>query len=148
MSRVRRALIVFAISLVVTLAAVAVRTLNATGLFTDVTPGFSGRCTVLRGVAGAGDFEIDRPDNLLFVSATNRRALARGKPDKGDGLYVLSLGNVGQGFRKLSGTPANFHPRGLSLFRMPDGSLTLMAVNLPVGADPAIEIFDVTIAQG
>ena len=131
-----------------TFVAVAVRTLNATGLFTDITPGFSGRCTALLGVPGADAFEIDRPDNLLLVSATNRRALAAGKPDKRDGLYVLSLANAGLGFRKLSGTPGDFHPRGLSLYRMPDGSRTLMVINRPAGADPVVVIFDAAVAKG
>jgi arylesterase/paraoxonase len=148
MNRLRRALIVLAISLTVTVVALVVRSLSAAGVFTDVTPGFSGRCVALRGVTGAGAFETDRADNLLFVSATDRRALAKGKPNRADGIYVLSLANAGQGFRKAAGTPANFHPRGISLFRAADGTLTLMAVNLPVGGAPGVDIYDVAIAKG
>ena len=44
---------------------------------------------------------------------------------------------------KLSGTPADFHPHGISILRARDGTLTLMAVNHRATAPAAVEIFDV-----
>jgi hypothetical protein len=46
----------------------------------------------------------------------------------------------------LPGSSKDFHPFGISLFRAPDGSLTLMAVNRPANGNPAVDIFDVSDA--
>jgi hypothetical protein len=59
---------------------------------------------------------------VTFVSV----ASARG-PDSRDGIYVLS-GNGG--LTRLAGAPKDFHPRGIGLYRSPDGSgIFLLAVN-------------------
>jgi arylesterase / paraoxonase len=133
-----------AVALVVAIFGLVLRTLNSAGAFVDVTPGFSGTCKAIAGVAGPEDIQIDRAANIAFVSSTDWRALAT-HPSTQDGIYVLSLIHPESGFTRLAGTPANFHPRGLSLYRSArTGALTLMAVNHPHGAPSTIEIFDVT----
>ena len=143
MNRLRRALYLLAVSLVVTLIALVFRVLTAAGVFTDVRPQFAGTCRQVGGVSGVEGIRIDREDGLVFVSS----ARASG-PDKRDGLYSLPLSRPETGFTRLGGTPASFHPGGLSLFRGGDGRLVLMAVDHPAGQDPAVEIFDVTVSNG
>jgi len=118
-----------------------VRTLNAYGVFTDVTPGFAGTCSAVAGVEGPEDIAIDATSHRAFVSALDRRAMARGKPSAQDGLYVLSLDGTPH-LTKLSGTPKDFHPHGISLMRDANG-LVLMAINHRSDHTNAIEIFEV-----
>ncbi len=145
-SSVRAAITAGAVIMVAAIA-LTVRTLNAGGAFTSLTPGFSGTCQALPGVRGAEDLQIDETDRLVFVSATDWRAPA-GHASKQDGLYTLSLDHPESGFTKLSGAPHDFHPHGLSLFRAADGKLTLMVVNHQTSGDQAVEIFDVAVSGG
>ncbi len=148
MNRVRRALILLAVSMAISVAVLIARVLNAGGMFTEVKPGFSGACNAFSRIAGIEDLQIDRPDNLVFVSATDGRAILSGRPSARDGIYTMALDKPDAGFTRLAGTPPNFHPHGISVYRAPDNSLTLMAVNQPVGQDPAVEIFDVSFSRG
>jgi arylesterase/paraoxonase len=117
-------------------------------MFTDVTPGFAGTCETLTGIVGAEDIAIDRKSRLVFLSASDRRPPYPDKKMFADGLYTLPLDHPEAGFMRLGGTPADFHPHGISLFRAADGSLTLMAVNHISPGHSAVDIFDVTIANG
>ncbi len=146
MNRVRRSLIILAVSLVVTLIALVVRWLNAGGMFTEVKPGFSGTCTAIAAPPGAGDIAVDAQDGLVFVAASDRRAAD--KASTRDGLYAFAFPHPEGGLKKLAGTPRNFHPRNLSLYRAPGGGLTLMAVDRPPGGAPAILVFDVAMKNG
>ena len=101
--------------ILVTAIALAFRTLTAFGVFTDVTPGFAGVCTAINGVEGPEDIAIDDKLGVAFISAADRRAKANGRPSPQDGLYVLALNGAGN-LAKLSGTPADFHPHGISLY--------------------------------
>jgi arylesterase/paraoxonase len=147
MNRVRRAFLVLAVSLVVTLIAIAVRLLNTAGMFTDFKPGFAGSCRQIAGVAGVRDLAVDGADRLLFAAATNTRALP-GHPDRRDGIYVLPLSGELRVPARLDGTPHDFHPRGISLARGADGSLTLMTVNRHAGGGSSIDVFSVAIRNG
>ncbi len=133
---------------IVLVAAIALtfRTLTAAGVFSDVTPGFAGSCSAIRGVAGPEDIVIDEKLGLAFVSATDRRAGLRGKPSAQDGLYVLAL-NGAANLVKLAGTPADFHPHGISLYRAANGDVTLMAINHRRDGTSSVDSFDV-VAQG
>lgn len=124
------------------LIAIVLRTLSVAGVFDEVTPHFAGTCKTIPGVIGAEDIQIDRLFNLAFISATNRRA-PKGKPDPRDGIYVMHVGHPELGVEKLSGTPADFHPHGISLYRGRDSALVLMAVNHPAKGPSTVEIFDV-----
>jgi hypothetical protein len=116
-----------AMLVIVALASAAVRILWSNGIFSSVTPGFAGSCKIAGHVPGVQDAEI--ANGMVFLSV----ASARG-PSPADGIYALPLSGGG-GLRKLSGAPANFHPRGIGLYRTPDGKgLFLMAVNRRSGA--------------
>ena len=130
---------------VVGAAALVGHTLIMGGMFAEVTSGFNGACRTVDGVVGAEDLQIDRKDGLVFISASDRRA---NPPSKLDGIYTLKLGDPTAVPVRLAGTPGDFHPHGISLFRAADGSLTLMAVNHLSAAHSAIDIFTVTLEDG
>ena len=82
--------------------------------------------------------DIETADGTAFVSV----ASARG-PDAADGIYALPL--AGGKLRKLAGAPKDFHPRGIGLYRTPDGG------PVPDGGEPqrssgrfSIDSFEVT----
>lgn len=119
------------------------RTLDTAGVFTEVTPGFAGTCQTIAGVIGAEDIVIDDKSGLAFISATDRRA-PKGRPSPQDGLYVLELAHPEKGGTELSGTPKDFHPHGISLYRDAGGALTLMAVNHRAAGGSSIDIFGIS----
>ncbi|MEI9996563.1 MAG: SMP-30/gluconolactonase/LRE family protein [Rhizomicrobium sp.] len=123
--------------------ALAARTLSAYGVFTDVTPGFSGICTAVPTANGPGDIAIDETTGLAFISTLDRRAKAAGHPSKTDGLYAISLRDGALHPRKLAGAPSDFHPHGIGLYRAPDGSLTLMAINHRSDGTHSVDMFAV-----
>ena len=148
MKRLRRSLIILAASLAGTLILIAVRWLNAGGTFTDTPADSAAMCAAIVAPEGSGALAFDAQDNILFVAASDRRAPARKKPARGDGLYAYALANPGAGVKRISGTPADFHPRGISLFRADNGALTLVAINVPPTGDPAVEVFDIAVKDG
>jgi len=140
--RARRGLIVMAAVAVVFLIG---RVIWANGVFSSVPTGFLGACKLAATVPGVED--IETANGLVFVSV----ASARG-PDARDGIYVL--GEDGK-LAKLAGAPKDFHPRGIGLYRSPDGSgIFLMAVNRRSSGRFSIDSFEVTnpnptlVAQG
>lgn len=136
-------------ALVAVLVAGAVfHSLLAHGVFNAVESSFAGQCRVVAGPAGPEDIALDPVSKMAILSATDRRALKNGKPSKADGLYAYAYGVAGARPVKLSGTPANFHPHGISLYRGADGKLTLYVINHPYKAQNAIVTFGVTIADG
>ena len=142
-----RAAITAGVVLFVAIVGLVVRTLDAGGAFSSLTSGFSGTCRNIAGISGAEDLQIDASDGLVFFAATDWRAPG-GHGSSKDGLYTLSLAHPDVGFTKLAGTPHDFHPHGLSLFRAADGKLTLMVINHQASGDQAVEIFDVAVASG
>jgi arylesterase/paraoxonase len=127
--------------------ALAFRSLNAFGVFTDVVPGFAGSCTAIPSASGPEDIAIDETSGFAFVSAMDRRARAAGKPSPSDGLYALAL-NAPAHLVRLAGTPADFHPHGISLVRTADGALTLMAINHRADGSHSVDSFDVAVKDG
>ena len=118
----------------------AIRWLTAAGLFAHVTPVLPGICKPIVGIAGPEDFEVDAAHDTVIVSSTNRRA-PKNTPDPRDGLYALKLSDLGAAPVKLEGTPKDFHPHGISLYRAPNGDETLMAINHRSDGSQAVEIF-------
>jgi hypothetical protein len=127
------------------LAAVAVtvfvgRVLWANGLFSSVPTGYFGTCRVAAQLPGVED--IETANGVTFVSV----ASARG-PDARDGIYVLADSGS---LTLLSGAPKDFHPRGIGIYRSPDGTgIFLLAVNrhaLAINAKTrfSIDSFEVT----
>ncbi|MBU6299211.1 MAG: hypothetical protein KGJ79_02360 [Alphaproteobacteria bacterium] len=126
----------------------AYRLLESHGAFTSVTPGFGGTCEAVRGVTGPEDIAVDRQDRIAFVSATDRPARARGTPSPQDGLYAYDYLQPGARLVKLAGTPVDFHPYGISLYRAPNGSLTLMAINHRLSGANTVDVFVAAAAGG
>lgn len=136
----RAAITAVAVIMIVAIA-LGVRTLNAFGVFSDVVPGFAGSCHAIEGVTGAEDIDIDAKLGA-FVSVSDLRARLSGRPSAFDGLYMIALDRLAH-VVKLSGTPRDFHPHGISLYRAPDGTLTLFAINHRSDGSSSIDSFDV-----
>jgi arylesterase/paraoxonase len=147
MRRLRRALVLLAASLAVSALVVVFRDLNAAGVFAGVDARSPGPCSPIAVSGGIEDLQIDPRDGLLFAALVGG-ATKLSTPGERDGIYAMALGRPETGFTRLSGTPANFHPTGLSLFRGGNGALVLAAVDHPKGQDPAIEIFNVRAPRG
>ena len=133
---------------VVAVLAGTARMLESHGVFISVTPGFGGSCRAVPSATGPEDIAIDKEDKIAFVSASDRLARNKGKPSPKDGLYSYAYEMPGAGLVRLSGAPADFHPHGMSLYRAPDGSLTLMAVNHRLDKTSSVDIFSIQITGG
>ena len=145
MRPVARAALTVGTILVATIIGVALRTLDIYGVFTSVPAHpLGGRCTAITGIQGPEDIAIDFPSKLAFISAFDRRAAVGTKRSPADGLYLLPLSGPAR-LTKLAGTPADFHPHGISLYRDANG-LVLMAINHHADGTNSVETFDVKIA--
>lgn len=142
-----RAAITAGAVVVVIVAGLAARTLYLFGVFTPVTPSFAGTCTTISGISGAEDIVIDEKLGVAFVSAFDRRARRAGKSAAQDGLYVFTLAGAPL-LKKLAGTPKDFHPHGISLFRGTDGDLTLIAINHRSDGSSSVDSFAVVNEGG
>jgi hypothetical protein len=135
--RIGRALAMLAIVAAVSATARAVR---SNGVFSSTPVGFTGSCRVAGTVPGVQD--IEAANGTAFVSVSSARG-----PSADDGIYALPL--AGGALRKLSGGPKDFHPRGIGLYRTPDGKgLFLMAVNKRSTGRFSIDSFEVTDPSG
>jgi arylesterase / paraoxonase len=120
---------------VVALVSAAVRGIWSNGVFSSVKTGFLGSCKVASTVPGVQDMEV--ANGTAFVSVSSARG-----PAAEDGIYALSLS--GGALHKLSGAAADFHPRGIGLYRTSDGrGLFLMAVNRRSSGRFSVDSFEV-----
>lgn len=142
MTRTGRITAVAGVILAVGLVAWSFRVASTAGLFTDVTPRFAGTCATVHGIVGAEDIAVDRKSGLAFLSATDRRA-PKDHPNPQDGLYTFEPAHPELGVTKLKGTPRDFHPHGIGLWRAADGTLTLMAVNHRSDGSSTVDVFAV-----
>ncbi|HWC62285.1 MAG TPA: hypothetical protein VG501_01605 [Rhizomicrobium sp.] len=95
------------------------------GVFNSVAEITPGTCRpVAPGLKGPNDLLIDVAHNLLLIAARDGR-----NPDPHDGIYLLKLDDPAAPPQRLAGTPADFHPTGLSLYRDASGKETLMAID-------------------
>ena len=114
------------------------------GAFTPLTETAPGPCRPIAvGIHGPEDFEIDAPHNAIFVSSLNRQA-AKPNSDSTDGLYSLKLDDPAAPAVKLTGTPKDFHPHGISLFRDQNGAESLVVIDHKPAGRQLIEIYAVT----
>ncbi|HMH65878.1 MAG TPA: hypothetical protein VK515_09840, partial [Rhizomicrobium sp.] len=135
-ARPRRLGRALAMLVIVALGSAAARGIWSNGVFSSVTTGFSGSCKVAGNVPGVQDMES--ANGMVFVSVAGARG-----PAAADGIYALPLS--GGVLHKLSGAPTDFHPRGIGLYRTPDGKgLFLMAVNRRATGKFSIDSFEVT----
>lgn len=135
----QRAAITAASILTITALYAGWRMLDSHGVFTSVTPGFAGTCRTVKSPVGPEDIVFD--GNLAIVSAMDRLAHAKGEAAPSDGLYLYDPAKPEAGLVKLAGTPGDFHPHGISLYRAPDGTRILMAINHRAGGTSSIDIF-------
>jgi arylesterase/paraoxonase len=135
-ARPRRLGRALAMLVIVALGSALVRGLWSNGVFSSAKTGFPGSCKVAATVPGVQDMET--ANGMAFVSVSSARG-----PAAADGIYALPLS--GGPLRKLSGAPSDFHPRGIGLYRTPDGKgLFLMAVNRRSSGLFSVDSFEVT----
>jgi hypothetical protein len=127
-----RAVIVLA---VVALLSATGRGLWANGLFSGAVTSSGGVCKPVATLPGVQDMEA--ANGTVFVSVAGKT------PSAADGIYAMP--QAGGTPVKLEGGPKDFHPRGLGLFRTPDGKgLFLFAVNRHSTGRFSIDSFEVT----
>ena len=113
------------------------------GAFTSISEITPGTCRdIAIGLKGPEDFEIDAGHDAIFVSSLNRQA-AKPNSDPHDGIYVLKLDDPGAAPVKLSGTPMDFHPHGVSLWRDAVGAENLVVIDHKITGRQMVEIYDV-----
>jgi hypothetical protein len=118
------------------------------GAFNRFEPVSPGICRAIAiGVHGPEDFEIDAPHNAIFVSSIDRQ-VARPNSDPHDGLYLLKLDDPAAAAVKLAGTPLDFHPHGINLYRDSDGRETLMVIDHKPSGRQMIETYAVSFDAG
>lgn len=133
MRRPRRPGRAVVILLVVAIASAVGKFVWANGIFSSVTPSIGGVCKPVATLAGVQDMEASGSSVFLSVA---------GGDGKSDGIYAMTGGSAPV---KLSGGPKDFHPRGLGLFRTPDGKgLFLFAVNKHEAGRFSVDSFEVT----
>jgi arylesterase/paraoxonase len=125
---------VAALAIVAAISALA-RGVWVNGVFSSVTPGFSGTCQVIASLPGIQDMEA--VDGTAFLSVGSARG-----PDLRDGIYAMPVS--GGSAVRLAGAPKDFHPRGIGLYRMPGtGDLLLFAVNHRSSGRFTIDSFEI-----
>ncbi|HKX64117.1 MAG TPA: hypothetical protein VJM78_02325 [Rhizomicrobium sp.] len=138
LGRPRRPLRALAALVIVAAISALVRGIWVNGVFSSVKPGFSGTCQVVASLPGVQDMEA--AGGRVFLSVGSARG-----PGPQDGIYAMALS--GGNPVRLAGTPKDFHPRGIGLYRMP-GRLLLFAVNRRAGGRFSIDSFEVQDATG
>lgn len=109
------------------------RAIRAAGLFASPATVMPGVCRPLAAPESSRDFAVDPAQGVMFVAAR-------------DGLFVIRLNDLQAKPVRLAGTPPDFHPRAVSLYRPAQGPATLMVVNAK--ARPAVDIFSLDYADG
>jgi arylesterase/paraoxonase len=137
-----RAAITAGLVIVAVAIGLTIRTLIAFGVFTSVVPAFAGTCSAISDISGAEDIAIDEKLGVAFVSAFDRRATLADRSAAQDGLYLLVLAGAPY-LKKLAGTPADFHPHGISLYRGANDELTLIAINHRSDGTSSVDSFAV-----
>jgi arylesterase/paraoxonase len=121
-------------------AGFALRYALVQGVFTSMAPTLPGECRSLAsGLEDPADLAVDSVHNVMFVSAADHRV-----PGPRDGIYLMKLSDLNAAPVRLDGPPANFHPGGISLYRAPDGSDTLMVIDHKPGGRSLIETYGVS----
>lgn len=124
------------------------RNVSASGQFTTLKPLPSPGCEQVAGLTGVEDLVIDRESGFVFFSATDRRALRSTDNPKpvpaSAGIYLGLYDQPGLTPQNLTASLGNtFFPHGISLYRAPDGTKTLAAVNHPSEDVSEVMLFDV-----
>ena len=132
-------------AVVVLVSTVVVRTMSSAGQFTTIKAIGTQNCTAIAGIVGPEDIEIDRTTGVAYISSTDRLAIAtgRGAGVRGE-IFALNLNDPEASPKPLSaGSPREFRPHGLSLFRDGAGTSNLFAVNHRADGQQTIERWSV-----
>jgi arylesterase/paraoxonase len=114
----------------------------ASGVFARLEPRLVKECARVEVFPGTEDVTIDPALNLAFISASDRRAAAAGKPVQG-GIFAMSL-EEGNAVRRVTDDRfGDFQPHGISLWKGRDGGKRLFAINHATSGVDKMEIFDV-----
>jgi arylesterase/paraoxonase len=132
--------------LILSLAGYVLRVLYQAGQFRSIEPHFEGSCRHVGGPMGVEDLTIHPDTGLVYLSASDRRALDAGRPVPG-GIYAYDLNDPAAGPVNL--TPEadlGFQPHGISLWVGEGGRDALFVINHPVPASGrpthGVEVFD------
>ncbi len=121
------------------LLAAAIEVARFGGLFTPVGAAFRGRCAAVALAGSSEDIQIDRERGLAYLSLRPRV-----NPDESQNGTVMLLDLNGEPAPRaaVSFDPADFHPHGLSLFKLPERPARLFAIShLPDGTH-SVEILE------
>ena len=113
---------VAAVSVVLLLAGAVVRILWLGGAFRRIKPHFAGECRLIDGPVGAEDITINQRSGRAYISASDRRASAAGRPVPG-AIWAYDL--TDSDAPPVNLTPdagIEFQPHGISLWLEPDGA--------------------------
>ena len=86
-------------------------------VFPACRPALPGSCKTVAAVPGIGGYRSRRPDGMIVSSPVGQR---RAAPDAAR-RHLCSDADGAAPPVKLAGTPKDFHPRGISLYRAPGG---------------------------
>jgi arylesterase/paraoxonase len=137
----RRALLLLLL-LAVAAGAWLVDTLHAAGYWREIEPHFSGSCRAVGGMPGPEDLTIHPRTGIAYVSSTDRRAVADGRPARG-AIFGLDLAATAPAPVNLTpDADPDFAPHGLSLWVAPDGNDRLFVINHQDGRH-TIEEFEI-----
>ncbi|MBC8256199.1 MAG: SMP-30/gluconolactonase/LRE family protein [Candidatus Marinimicrobia bacterium] len=117
-----------AIILIIGFTAFIVKTLNDAGEFKTIVSHFDGECISIYGNVGAEDITI-LSNGLAIISSDDRRKTLAGNSVQGS-IYAYDLKEKTPQLINLTPTlPFNFHPHGISVHEIGDGSYIIAVVN-------------------
>lgn len=136
--------VIWAVVILVIVMVAAGWTLNmlgALGVFKALAPHFAGECTPITGVVGPEDITIHPETGVAYISSSDRRAAAQGRPARG-AIYAYDLKSETPRLRNLTPAAApDFNPHGISLHIDKNGEEALFVVNHQKGKH-TVEIYD------
>ena len=116
------------------------------GQFKTLEPHYAGECTPITGVVGPEDITVHPATGIAYISASDRRAVIRGKTANG-AIYAYDLNSSSPQLIRLTVDAGDdFHPHGISLHAGESGQDALFAVNHEDDRH-RIEIYDLRAGQ-
>ena len=104
------------------------RTLNSSGFFKTIENHSELKNeSIIRGIPGPEDFDIDIEFGYLFISSTDRWGVIKGNKSD-DGIYLLDLNKQDSPKQITTTYVGEFHPHGISYFKTDKGDF-LYVVN-------------------
>ncbi len=129
MTKVRTALGLGLLILVVGIAGWVVTDLLEGGAFRTVAPHFAGECREIALGASTPDLQIDRARSLVYLSYLDQRAIAAGQRVFGTVMLVDLATAEPRPRAAITNDPPEFRPQGLSLYTPPAGPQRLFVVS-------------------